>query len=129
MKRTLLLLAIFMTLAGCTKVVEIHKESQLLPVHVNDSRVKTFDINLSNYKIEPNVIRVNLGDRIRLYVYNREGDHGFSIPWFNINVGRIPEGEMRVVEFVASKKLTTEMRCSFYCGKEHAGMVGYLVVE
>ena len=71
--------------------------------------VKTFALNLSNYKIEPQEIEVQVGDRVRLLVTNIQGTHGFAIPWFGVHVGEIPEGSTVTVEFLANKAIGTEV--------------------
>lgn len=92
-----------------------------------EGAVKAFEIDGSNYKFTPNVLKVNEGDSVRITFKNTQGMHNFMIDEFNAKSKTISTGETDELSFVASKKGTFEFYCSV--GKHRAmGMVGTLTV-
>ncbi|MEE8168717.1 MAG: cupredoxin domain-containing protein [Candidatus Hydrothermarchaeales archaeon] len=96
-------------------------------VHAKEN-VKEIHVKLKRFTFTPEVIRVNEGDRVRLYLEGIDLQHGFYIDGYDIGeeVGHI---EIKVLEFVADKPGTFKTRCSVVCGSLHPFMVGKLVVE
>ena len=90
--------------------------------------VKFFELIARNWEFVPNIIKVNLGDRVWVDVRAVDVEHGFFIPEYGIN-RQIRKNETVHVEFVADKKGEFEFKCSMYCGEGHYGMKGRLVVE
>lgn len=103
------------------------------------STVKEFNITLSRYSFDPNVIRVNQGDRVRFRLRSTDVQHGFCIQSCEkdhhickkfgkfCDVTVLPQREVEV-EFTASEAGIFPIRCSSTCGPFHPFMVGKLIV-
>jgi len=80
----------------------------------------------------PDVIRVNLGDTVRVHVTNieqtRDELHGFAVNEYNINLV-IDPGETKTVTFVANKPGVFAFYCTNFCSALHQEMQGYLLVR
>ena len=80
----------------------------------------------------PDVIEVNEGDLVRIYITNIDEEpdisHGFGIGLYNINVGIAP-GETKLVEFVADKTGVFPYYCTDFCSALHQEMQGWLLVK
>jgi len=95
---------------------------------LEDSEVKEFTITARQFVFEPNIIRVKVGDRVRLTLHNIDVEHGISIPAFNVNI-EPPVGVSQSTEFVADRAGTFNFSCSVFCGSGHRGMGGMFIVE
>jgi nitrous-oxide reductase len=80
----------------------------------------------------PDVIRVNLGDTLRVHVTNieqtRDELHGFAVDEYNVNLV-IDPGETKTVTFVADKPGVFPFYCTNFCSALHQEMQGYLLVR
>jgi len=80
----------------------------------------------------PDVIRVNLGDTVRVHVTNieqtRDELHGFAVTEYNVNIV-IDPGETKTVTFVADKSGVFPFYCTNFCSALHQEMQGYLLVR
>ena len=85
-------------------------------------------VTLRRYDFTPGTLRVRKGDQVKLVMAAADHDHGFKLDDFNINQ-KIPKGTTVVVEFIADKAGTFQVRCSNVCGIGHRSMKGTLVVE
>jgi nitrous-oxide reductase len=77
---------------------------------------------------EPRIIRVRVGQLVRLRLTSRDVTHGFLLPDFNIKAGPISPGEFTTVEFVADKAGTFTFYCNILCSRRHGSMNGRLIV-
>lgn len=77
---------------------------------------------------DPPAVRVKKGERVRLVLTSRDVTHGLAILEYNIN-RQIPPGQEVVVEFTATREGKFSMFCTVFCGADHAGHKGLLVVE
>lgn len=93
-----------------------------------DSQVKEFVVEGSNFKFEPNSITVNKGDTVRIIFKNVGGMHDWKIDEFNASTKVIQSGEEETIEFVADKAGTFEYYCSVGAHRAN-GMVGDLIVK
>lgn len=102
------------------------------------SEVKEFNLTLSRYSFNPNVIRVNQGDRVRFHLRSTDVEHGFCIRGCEkthqckkfgkfCDVTVHPQREVEV-EFTADEAGVFPIRCSSTCGPFHPFMVGKLIV-
>lgn len=92
-------------------------------------QTRTFEIEASRFKFEPEVLEVDEGVRVVLRVRSLDTDHGLAIKQFRVKAD-VPEGgEVVTVEFVADQAGTFKIECSEYCGKGHSRMRGRLVVR
>ena len=94
-----------------------------------DSEVKTFEIDASNFKFSLSEIRVNRGDRVRIVLNNTGGIHNWVIDEFNAKTKQIEGPATDTVEFTADKKGEYPFYCSVICGQGHKEMTGKLVIE
>ena len=77
---------------------------------------------------EPNEIRVNPGDRVRLNIYNEDKyDHGFAIDVFGVNRRLFPK-RTTIIEFNASLRGKINFYCSVPCGTGHYSQRGVIIV-
>ena len=90
--------------------------------------VKEFSIVARKWKFEPSVIKVKVGDKVRLRVKSIDVDHGFLLPDFKVNMTLQPN-RLLTTEFVANRKGEFVFSCSVYCGSGHGDMKGTLIVE
>ena len=89
---------------------------------------KEFEIKAKNWEFIPNVIEVNLGDRVELHLQSIEGYHGFILSEFGINE-KLEEGKDVHASFIADKKGEFSFACSVPCGSGHGRMRGKLIVK
>jgi nitrous-oxide reductase len=86
-------------------------------------------VKRSNFK--PDIIRVNKGDKVTLYLTNtettRDATHGFAIPRYNINASLDP-GEFAEIEFTADVEGAFAMYCTEFCSALHLEMQGWILV-
>ena len=87
-----------------------------------------FNVIARKFEFEPAVIKVKQGDFVRLKVTSTDADHGIAIDELGINV-KVPEGETKIVEFMADKKGEFTFMCSVFCGSGHSRMKGTLIVD
>lgn len=80
------------------------------------------------WKFEPDTIKVEPGDKVRLYIYNEDSyDHGFAIDVLGVNRRLFPKRET-VIEFIASLPGKFNFYCSVPCGDGHYDQIGTLLV-
>lgn len=101
-------------------------------------------ITCRQYAYDPEVIRINKGDTVRLTFESKDVIHGFYLEAYDIDAKVIPqapyvelsrpsrrsEGSKKVKEvmFVADRSGKFRYRCSQTCGYMHPFMLGELVV-
>jgi len=96
---------------------------------LEEPSVKEFNIEAFRYEFNPNTIRVNEGDHIRLVFTSLDVVHGVSIPEYGIKTPPFNEGETQVLDFIADKTGEFPFRCNVMCGSGHSHMTGVLIVE
>jgi len=85
-------------------------------------------VTAKKYAFDPNPIRVEKGDHVKLVINAVDHDHGFKLEAFHIDQ-LLKQGEATTVEFTADQAGTFPFRCSHFCGMGHKKMKGELVVE
>lgn len=107
---------------------------------------RAFEITARKYAYEPNVIRVNRGDKITLKIASQDVTHGFYLEAYDFDAkirAETPGFWMRhpsknkkygidrvdSYTFVADKVGKFRYRCSVTCGSFHPFMQGEMVVE
>jgi nitrous-oxide reductase len=82
--------------------------------------------------LAPDVIRVNKGDKVTIYLTNieqtRDELHGLAINDYDINIVVDP-GETKSVTFKADKSGVFAFYCTNFCSALHQEMQGYLLVK
>jgi cytochrome c oxidase subunit 2 len=91
-------------------------------------KVATIEMTAERYSFSPNPVRVPLGSKVRLKIYSKDVDHGFSLPDFGVNA-YLKARQTTEVEFVANRRGRFSFLCSVVCGPGHSEMRGNLIVE
>lgn len=88
------------------------------------------DVTMATFQFgfTPNVIRVNVGDTVRVHLTSQDVSHGFYLDGYGIEE-RVEAGQRKDVTFVATRPGTYRFRCAVTCGALHPFMIGQLVVE
>lgn len=89
---------------------------------------KEFDITAKMFEFDPDTIRVNKGDKVRLVVKSIDVTHGIEIKEYNIREILYPNKPV-TIEFSADKIGEFIIRCNIPCGSGHKEMTGTLIVE
>lgn len=90
--------------------------------------VHEFNLTARQFAFDPGELRVKKGERVRIVVRSTDVTHGFAISEYRIN-RQIPPGEPVTIEFMANKPGRFVIYCTVFCGTDHAGHKGVLVVE
>jgi cytochrome c oxidase subunit II len=77
---------------------------------------------------EINELHVPVGRDVRMIMTSQDVIHSFYIPAFRIKQDVLP-GRYTVAWFRATKPGTYHLFCAEYCGTQHSGMVGDIVVQ
>src|SRR5271166_2801990 len=77
---------------------------------------------------EMNELHVPVGRDVKLIMTSQDVIHSFFIPAFRIKQDVLP-GRYTVEWFRATKPGTYHLFCAEYCGTQHSGMVGDIVVQ
>jgi cytochrome c oxidase subunit 2 len=76
---------------------------------------------------EINELHVPMGRDVKLIMTSQDVIHSFFVPAFRIKQDVVP-GRYTTIWFHATKAGTYHLFCSQYCGTQHSGMVGWVVV-
>lgn len=76
---------------------------------------------------EINELHVPLGQPVKLVVASEDVIHSFYVPAFRVKQDAVP-GRYTTVWFEATKAGRFHMFCAEYCGTQHSGMIGRIVV-
>lgn len=76
---------------------------------------------------EINALHVPVGRRIKLIMTSEDTIHSFYVPAFRIKTDVLP-GRYTIAWFEATKTGTYHLFCAEYCGMNHSGMIGSVVV-
>ncbi len=77
---------------------------------------------------QPDAIRVNLGERVRLRITANDVVHGFEVPALGLKVDEIQPGHVAEVEFTASQVGRFPFACTRWCSADHWRMRGVIEV-
>ncbi len=89
---------------------------------------KYFEIYAKRFEYAPNIIKVNLGDEVRIKLISTDVTHGIYLDGYELKTQANP-GSDGSLSFVADKPGRYTFRCSVTCGEFHPYMIGYLEVE
>lgn len=110
---------------------------------VRPSEERAITIRAHRYGYEPEIIRVNRGDRVRLRFISEDVVHGFYLEGYDLDASIRPlrstaelrkpsqPGKTELVEevvFTADREGKFRYRCSQTCGFMHPFMLGELIV-
>lgn len=99
---------------------------------VRDGNNVTVKMTAIRSHFTPEHVEIKAGDHVVWTITNmeraRDATHGFSIPYYNINLSVEP-GETITFEFDATKSGVFSWYCTEFCSALHLEMMGYLLVE
>jgi cytochrome c oxidase subunit 2 len=81
----------------------------------------------SNGRREINELHVPVGQPVKLTLASQDVIHSFFIPAFRVKQDAVP-GRYTTMWFEATKPGVHHLFCAEYCGAQHSGMVGRVVV-
>lgn len=109
------------------------------------SQERSFTITAHKYAYEPEVLRVNRGDRVRIRLVTKDVTHGFYLEGYDVDAKVRPHNptfwlrrpskreesyeEVEEINFVANRSGKFRYRCSITCGYMHPFMQGELIVS
>ncbi|HII71251.1 TPA: hypothetical protein HA265_00670 [Candidatus Woesearchaeota archaeon] len=102
------------------------KEPAILPSAPEDYQFVS--VRMFRFGIDPEVIEVKKGEKVKLVVTSADVGHGFALPEFGINQP-IPPEESVEITFVPDISGEFEYFESVYCGKGWKEMKGRLIVK
>ena len=76
---------------------------------------------------EINELHVPVGRAVKLTMTSEDVIHSFFVPAFRVKTDVLP-GRYSTLWFEATKPGTYHLFCAEYCGTEHSGMIGHVVV-
>lgn len=76
---------------------------------------------------EINELHVPLGRTVKLVMASQDVIHSFYVPAFRVKADVIP-GSYRTIWFEATKPGAYHLFCAEYCGLQHSGMIGRVIV-
>ena len=77
---------------------------------------------------EINALHVPVGRDVKLIMTSQDVIHSFFVPAFRMKQDVVP-GRYTVTWFHATKAGTYHLFCAEYCGTQHSGMIGTIVVH
>ena len=127
--KTLLPLAIFLTLTACNTTVQQQKSvGTPTPVTQSVPTGRVIAISAELWKFTPNVITAKKDEVVTLQVTGISGTHGFSVPGLDINE-TIFMGKTVNIPLRTNTTGTFEFACSIQCGSGHSDMNGQIIIE
>ncbi|MBI2821435.1 MAG: hypothetical protein HYX74_04370 [Acidobacteria bacterium] len=108
------------------------------------AKERTITVRAHRYGYDPEIIRVNRGDAVRLRFVSEDVTHGFYLEGYDLDVGISPmhvgvelrkpsqPHKLEVVDevaFTADREGKFRYRCSMTCGFLHPFMLGEFIVS
>lgn len=78
---------------------------------------------------QPDAIRVNVGERVRLRIAANDVVHGLAIPELGVQVDEILPGHVAEVDFTATRAGRFAFACTRWCSVDHWRMRGVIEVS
>jgi cytochrome c oxidase subunit II len=97
-----------------------------LPVYVV-AKQWMWKLQHRNGRREINELHVPLGEPVRLVMTSQDVIHSFFVPAFRLKQDVVP-GRYTSLSFKATRLGEFHLFCAEYCGSEHSGMIGRVVV-
>jgi cytochrome c oxidase subunit 2 len=97
-----------------------------LPVYVV-AKQWMWKLQHRNGRREINELHVPLGQPVKLIMTSQDVIHSFFVPAFRLKQDVLP-GRYTTLSFTATKPGEFYLFCAEYCGAEHSGMIGRVVV-
>ncbi len=104
------------------------KQEHLVPSGILRDGTRIVQYEAFQYGFSPDPLIVRSGETVVLTLKSRDVTHGMMIPEIDFNTD-IPAGKEKEVSFKApGKPGQYPIFCSVFCGSEHGGMKGTLLV-
>ena len=97
-------------------------------VSIGSAEDRFFEIKAKKFSYTPNIIKVNIGDLVRIRLISEDVTHGMFIDGYGLNTSAHP-GQDGNLTFTGDKSGRVSFRCSVACGEFHPYMIGYITVE
>src|SRR5205823_605743 len=97
-----------------------------LPVYVV-AKQWMWKLEHRNGRREINELHVPLGEPVRLVMTSQDAIHSFFVPAFRLKQDVLP-GRYTTLAFTATRLGEFRLFCAEYCGAQHSGMLGRVVV-
>lgn len=95
---------------------------------VDETGAQVITVEAGSYYYKPNVIKVKVGQKIKLVMNSVDMAHNFNIDELNVHLPITREGNSNSVVFTADQAGTFEYYCSV-ANHRQLGQVGKLIVE
>ncbi|MGE5250258.1 MAG: cupredoxin domain-containing protein [Bacteroidota bacterium] len=119
-RRSLLLLFIFMALAGGVLLIP-------LPARASAPSRRLVRVEASQFAYTPGTIHVEPGDLVTIELVSRDVVHGLYVDGYDISVTADP-GQTARLTFLADRPGSFRFRCNVTCGAMHPFMMGKFTV-
>lgn len=122
-------LVIFLGIFGWSAVDYARLEQaspNALPVYVV-AKQWMWKLQHRNGRREINELHVPLGQPVKLIMTSQDVIHSFFVPVFRVKQDVLP-GRYTTLSFTATEPGEFNLFCAEYCGAEHSGMIGRVVV-
>ena len=103
------------------------KSNDVSPGSPNSPLCASWKIQHQEGPREINELHIPVGQAVKLTMTSEDVIHSFSVPAFRVKQDVLP-GRYTTMWFEATKTGTYHLFCTEYCGTEHAGMGGSIVV-
>jgi heme/copper-type cytochrome/quinol oxidase subunit 2 len=97
------------------------------PVAARDETEHVIHVDARSFAFEPEIIRVQHGDRVVIELESLDATHGIFLDGYELGVEAEPGNPARL-EFTADRAGSFRFRCSVACGNLHPFMIGQLKV-
>ena len=120
-KPRLIIFGLFSTIAIAT----LHQ-----PVFAQNSSSEPVEIKITarQFQFEPHTITLQKDRPARLVITSEDVAHGFAIDEFNVSA-KIEAKQTKTIEITPDRAGRFRIYCSVYCGDDHDGMAGELIVR
>jgi cytochrome c oxidase subunit 2 len=107
-------------------VVNAHAPADAMEISVV-ARQWMWKIQHPNGRREINELHVPVGQAVRLTLATEDVIHSFYVPAFRVKQDVVP-GRVEEMWFQPTRAGTYHLFCAEYCGTQHSGMIGHVVV-
>lgn len=95
---------------------------------INQVKERVIKVVAQRFSFTPSEIVLKTGEPVRLEFTSLDFVHGFNIPDLKIRAD-LPPGQVTTVHLLPKKAGVYEFLCDNFCGAEHEGMHGKILVQ
>src|SRR5262245_29512651 len=85
-------------------------------------------LEAKKFEFSQKEIRLKKGRRVTIVLTSPDFEHGFAIPELGVRADGVP-GKPVQVTFIADRAGRFQFLCDNFCGEDHDGMAGVVVVS